>query len=52
VALGGAFLGLAVPLAGCLAGSVNALDIDHRFINDIITDKCRSILYMFNDPFP
>src|SRR4029079_3113534 len=24
VALGGAFLGLAVPLAGCLAGSVNA----------------------------
>jgi len=27
VALGGAFLGLAVPLAGCLAGSVSALDI-------------------------
>ena len=27
VALGGAFLGLAVPLAGCLAGSVTALDI-------------------------
>jgi putative membrane protein len=27
VALGGAFLGLAVPLAGSLAGSVTALDI-------------------------
>lgn len=27
VALGGAFLGLAIPLAGCLAGSVSALDI-------------------------
>ncbi len=27
VALGGAFLGLAIPLAGCLAGSVTSLDI-------------------------